>query len=329
MIVKVNNRSELNKIEEKLSEHNVSYQVFDNSHYLLMSIEDNNLDISEFDVEVSNSDYDYLFVNKEVISKCTEVEVKGQTFVQDGKFNIIAGPCSIERKSSLIEMGEALKLLNLKLLRGGAYKPRTSPYSFLGLKDEGLDIMQEVVSELDLISVSEIMDSSLIDSFDVKVDIFQIGARNMQNFALLEAISKSNKPVILKRGFSNTIEEWLNAAEYIVKGGNKNVILCERGIRTFEPMTRNTLDLSVIPIVKRLSNLPIIVDPSHATGDADLVLTMAKAAYVAGADGLMIEISDDVKNAISDKDQALTIDQFNELIGQLKMLEQVVKREIV
>ena len=151
----------------------------------------------------------------------------------------------------------------------------------------------------------------------------------MQNFALLEAISKSNKPVILKRGFSNTIEEWLNAAEYIVKGGNKNVILCERGIRTFEPMTRNTLDLSVIPIVKRLSNLPIIVDPSHATGDADLVLTMAKAAYVAGADGLMIEISDDVKNAISDKDQALTIDQFNELIGQLKMLEQVVKREIV
>lgn len=227
-----------------------------------------------------------------------------------GELCIMAGPCSVESEEQIIEVANRVKAAGAQLLRGGAFKPRTSPYSFQGLHDEGLRLLLAAKNATGLPIVTEIMSKEDIPLFE-NVDIIQVGARNMQNFELLKALGKIDKPILLKRGLANTIEEWLMSAEYIMAGGNERVILCERGIRTFETYTRNNLDISAVPILKKLSHLPIIVDPSHAAGIPWLVEPLAMAAVAAGADGLMIEVHNNPKKALSDGAQSLTPDQFD------------------
>ena len=258
----------------------------------------------------------------------TVIDVNGIKIGGKENIVVIGGPCSIEGKEHTLKMAEAIKNAGGTMLRGGAYKPRTSPYAFQGMGTEGIMAMVNAREKTGLPIVSELMDTDKIDEFIENVDIIQIGARNMQNFALLKAVGKTDKPVLLKRGLSNTIEEWLMAAEYIMAGGNKKVILCERGIRTFETYTRNTLDLSVIPIVKKKTHLPIIIDPSHATGDDELVESMSLAAIAAGADGLIIEVHDNPECAWSDGAQCLTPDAFKEVINKGRAIAQVVGRDI-
>lgn len=231
---------------------------------------------------------------------------------------IMAGPCAIEGEEQLMEAAEAIKAAGAKVLRAGAFKPRTSPYSFQGLEEQGLQFLNEVRSKTGLLIVTEVMDQFTVEQVAECADIIQVGARNMQNYFLLRELGKISKPVLLKRGLSATIEEWLMAAEYILSGGNYEVILCERGIRTYEPYTRNTLDLSAVPLIKMLSHLPIIVDPSHGTGLSALVPAMSRAALAAGADGLMIEVHPNPQEALSDGPQSLTPAQFNDLVRQLK-----------
>lgn len=231
---------------------------------------------------------------------------------------IIAGPCAVESYDSLLEVAKFLIANNIHYLRAGAFKPRTSVYDFQGLGIEGLAILKRIKEETGIKIVTEIPDLNLINEFDF-VDIIQVGARNMQNFSLLKALGKINKPVILKRGFGNTIDEWLCAAEYIISGGNKNVILCERGIKTFETATRNTLDISSVAIIKAYFNIPVIVDPSHASGRTDIIAPLSKASIAAGADGLLIEVHSNPTLSLSDSFQALDFESFNKLISTLKL----------
>ena len=228
--------------------------------------------------------------------------------------------CSVECEEQINYVAERVKAAGATFLRGGAFKPRTSPYAFQGLKAEGLDLLKGARKKTGLPIVTEIMSAAHIDMFE-SVDIIQVGARNMQNFELLKQLGKTNKPILLKRGLANTIEEWIMSAEYIMAGGNDKVILCERGIRTYETATRNTLDLSAVPVVKKLSHLPVIVDPSHATGKSSLVEPMALAAVAAGADGLMIEVHNDPKRALSDGAQSLTPEQFDEVARKVFALK--------
>lgn len=237
---------------------------------------------------------------------------------------LIAGPCSVESKEQVLEVARRVKASGANLLRGGAFKPRTSPYSFQGMGSTALDLLVEAKKETGLPIVTELMSEKHIDEFNDKVDLVQIGARNMQNFDLLKEVGQRiKKPVLLKRGLSNTYEEWLMSAEYIMANGNPNVILCERGIRTFETYTRNTLDLQAIPILKRLTHLPVIIDPSHAGGKWWLVEPMAKAAVVAGCDGLMIEVHNDPENALCDGPQSLKPDRYDNLLKDIRKLEAV------
>ncbi len=247
-----------------------------------------------------------------------------------GKENIIiiGGPCSIEGEEQIVRLAKAVKEAGACMVRGGAYKPRTSPYAFQGMQSEGIAALNEARAKSGLPTVSELMDVEKVEEFEQHVDLVQIGARNMQNFSLLKAAGKMSKPILLKRGLSNTIEEWLMAAEYIMANGNKNVILCERGIRTFETYTRNTLDLSVIPIVKKKTHLPIVIDPSHATGDWELVESMSLAAIAAGADGLMIEVHDVPECAWSDGAQSLKPEKFKQVIDKGRIIAKVVGRDI-
>ncbi len=244
------------------------------------------------------------------------------------KLTIIAGPCSVESKEQINDISKNVKRSGASILRGGAFKPRTSPYSFQGLELEGLNLLKEAKKNTSLPIVSEIMSVSMIEKFIEDVDIIQVGARNMQNFDLLKELGKTKKPILLKRGFCATIEEFLNSAEYIMSGGNENIILCERGIRTFEPFTRNTLDISSIPIIKKLSHLPIIVDPSHASGISSLVEPLSLASISAGADGLIIEVHNDPKNALCDGEQSLNINEFDELVKKVKLVANAVNREV-
>lgn len=244
------------------------------------------------------------------------------------KLVVIAGPCSVEGQDQMDIVAASVKASGADMLRGGAFKPRTSPYSFQGLGDKGLDMIRKAGTANQLPIVTEIMSADKIDEFVEKVDLIQVGARNMQNFTLLKELGKLNKPILLKRGMSATIEEWLMSAEYIMSEGNENVILCERGIRTFETYTRNTLDLSAVQAVKRLSHLPVIVDPSHATGKAWMVPTMSKAAIAAGADGLIIETHNDPKHAWCDGAQSLSLPEFAKLMKDLKVLAPAVGREL-
>ena len=241
----------------------------------------------------------------------------GNVNIGEGFFNVIAGPCSIESEEQLCTIAQDVKKSGATLLRGGAFKPRTSPYSFQGLETDGLKLLLEAKRLTGLPIVTEIMGQDQIDDFE-DVDIIQVGARNMQNFRLLKALGQLRKPILLKRGLANTIEEFLMSAEYIMAGGNENVILCERGIRTFETMVRNTLDISAVPLLKQQSHLPVIIDPSHAAGIAWMVKPLAKAAVAAGADGLMIEVHNDPKNALCDGAQSLTPAQFTELMEDVK-----------
>ena len=241
----------------------------------------------------------------------------GSIKIGEGFFHVIAGPCSIESEEQLCTIAQEVKKSGATLLRGGAFKPRTSPYSFQGLETDGLKLLLKAKKLTGLPIVTEIMGQDQIDDF-ADVDIIQVGARNMQNFRLLEALGELRKPILLKRGLANTIEEFLMSAEYIMAGGNENVILCERGIRTFETMVRNTLDISAIPLLKQQSHLPVIIDPSHAAGIAWMVNPLAKAAIAAGADGLMIEVHNDPKNALCDGAQSLTPAQFDELMQDVK-----------
>ena len=244
------------------------------------------------------------------------------------KLAVIAGPCSVENEKQIVGVAKSVKLAGATLLRGGAFKPRTSPYSFQGLKEEGLDLLKIARKETGLPIVTEIMSARMLERFVEDVDLIQVGARNMQNFELLKELGRTNVPVLLKRGLSATIEEWLMAAEYIMAGGNDNVILCERGIRTFETYTRNTLDLSAIPAVKKLSHLPVIVDPSHAAGLWWMVEPMAKAAVAAGADGLIIEVHNDPEHALCDGAQSLKPERFARLMGELSGIAKIVGREL-
>ncbi len=252
----------------------------------------------------------------------------GDTEVGGKQLTLIAGPCSVESEKQIVSIAKAVKKSGATMLRGGAFKPRTSPYSFQGLKYEGLELLKEAKAETGLPIVTELMSPYDIDRFVKDVDVIQIGARNMQNFELLKELGKLDKPILLKRGLSATIEEWLMSAEYILSGGNPNVILCERGIRTFETYTRNTLDLSAIVAVKKVSHLPIIVDPSHATGKAWMVPALARAAIAVGADGLIIEVHNDPEHALCDGSQSIKPEMFDEVVRDLRTIAPVVGREI-
>jgi 3-deoxy-7-phosphoheptulonate synthase len=261
----------------------------------------------------------FKLVSRELKRENTEIDVDG-VVIGGREIQVIAGPCSVESREQILQIAETVKKGGANILRGGAYKPRTSPYSFQGLEEQGLKLLAEAKERTGLKIVTEVMDSHNVELVADYADILQIGARNMQNFALLKSIGKSGKPVLLKRGMMSTVQEFLMSAEYVLSEGNYRVILCERGIRTFETITRSTLDLNSIPVIKQLSHLPVIVDPSHGTGRWDLVLPMAKASLAAGADGLMIEVHPCPEEAFSDGYQSLMPKRYFTLMTEIKPL---------
>ena len=253
----------------------------------------------------------------------------GNAVIGGGGFTVIAGPCSVESWEQIIDVAQSVKASGASLLRGGAFKPRTSPYAFQGMGTPGLDLLLEAKAETGLPIVTELMSPKYCELFEEKVDMVQIGARNMQNFDLLKEVGKMSKPILLKRGLANTYEEWIMSAEYIMAAGNENVILCERGVRTFETFTRNTLDLSAIPAIRRMSHLPIVVDPSHAAGMYWMVEPLAMAAVAAGADGLIIEVHNDPAHAKCDGQQSLTPEKFDHLMGKVSALVDLVGKTLI
>ncbi|MBE6384465.1 MAG: 3-deoxy-7-phosphoheptulonate synthase [Lentisphaerae bacterium] len=278
------------------------------------------LDIIE---DVKRIQEPYKDANRKFHPDDTIVKV-GDVKLGGGFFSVIAGPCSVESEEQIITVAKAVKASGATMLRGGAFKPRTSPYAFQGLRGEGIRLLLEAKKETGLPIVTEIMDLSQLDLFD-EVDVIQIGARNMQNFELLRQIGKQRKPILLKRGLANTYQEWLMSAEYIMSSGNDQVILCERGIRTFEPQTRNTLDISAIPVIKSLSHLPIIVDPSHSIGIAKYVSPLAMSAVAAGADGLIIEVHNNPTCALCDGAQSLTPGSFDNMMKKINNLRNALQ----
>lgn len=270
----------------------------------------------------------YKLVSREFKTEDSVIDLGKGVKIGGKEIIIIAGPCAVENYDLLYEVAKEVKSAGVKVLRGGAFKPRTSPYSFQGLGEEGLKYLACVAEELNLVTISEVMDSRQVELVSRYVDILQLGARNMQNFNLLKEIGQTQKPVLLKRGMSSTIKEWLMSAEYILSEGNFNVILCERGIKTFEDFTRNTLDIAAVPIVKQQSHLPVIVDPSHAMGKWGLVPSVSKAAVACGCDGLLIEVHCRPEEALSDGQQSLLPERFSELMEELKVIARVVGREI-
>lgn len=253
----------------------------------------------------------------------TILDIRGAK-IGAGHFQVIAGPCSIESEEQIFETARLLSALGIPFIRGGAFKPRTSPYTFRGMGMDGLKLIHEAARQYNLRVVSELMDLKLLDKVEPYIDLLQIGSRNMQNFYMLNELGKLQKPVMLKRGMSARVKEWLLAAEYILSAGNQQVILCERGIRSFDPDSRNVMDLGVIPLIKELSHLPVIADPSHGTGKAARVLPMALASVAVGADGIMVEIHPEPVKALSDSQQALTLEQFEQLMQQLTPLVQMM-----
>ena len=268
----------------------------------------------------------YKLANRKFHTDDTIVDVNGTKIGGKG-FAVIAGPCSVESEEQIVAVAKAVKASGATFLRGGAFKPRTSPYAFRGLKARGLELLRIARQETGLPIVTELMSLDHLDLFS-DVDVIQIGARNMQNFEMLSELGHCDKPILLKRGLSNTIEEWLMSAEYILSGGNKNVILCERGIRTFETKTRNTLDIAAVPLLKQLSHLPVVVDPSHATGLTSLVEPLSLASVVAGADALIIEVHNCPQKALSDGAQSLTPAQFDHVMTSLKKQVAFMGKEI-
>jgi 3-deoxy-7-phosphoheptulonate synthase len=260
------------------------------------------------------------FKPKDTVIKVGDIEVGSNEVI------VIAGPCSVESEEQVMTIAEIVKKGGAKILRGGAFKPRSSPYSFQGLGEDGLKFLRKAADDNGLLVITEVLENSMIDLIYKYTDIFQVGARNMQNYSLLKELGSAKKPVMLKRGLSATVEDWLMSAEYILSNGNPNVFLCERGIRTFETYTRNTFDISAIPVVHKRSHLPVFADPSHATGLRDKVIPMARAAVAAGADGLMIEVHHDPDKALSDGPQALLPGQFQEMMKQVKSIANVIGR---
>lgn len=283
--------------------------------------------IKEYVEKILRKQDPYKKVNRSFHPENSVIQIGDQS-IGGSKLGIIAGPCSVENEEQIVSIAKQVKAAGASFLRGGAFKPRTSPYSFQGLKEEGLDLLKIARQETGLPIVSELMSTSVLERFVEDVDIIQIGARNMQNFDLLKELGQTNKPILLKRGLSATIEEWLMSAEYIMSEGNENIILCERGIRTFETYTRNTLDLSAILAVKKLSHLPVIVDPSHAAGKWWMVEALSKASVAVGADGLIIEVHNDPVNAKCDGSQSIKPKRFETLMSSLRELAYIENRAI-
>ena len=291
-------------------------------------IDPRNLEIEEGVLEVLRVTEPYKLASRAFHPKDSIITIQDVEIGSD-EVIIMAGPCAVESESQIHEIAQAVKKAGAKVLRGGAFKPRTSPYSFQGLGKEGLKYLQEAAKKQNMLTVSEVMDVGAVELVASHIDILQIGARNMQNFALLKEVGKSKKPVLLKRGMAATVEDLLMAAEYIISSGNPNIILCERGIRTFETYTRNTMDISAIPVVKKRSHLPIIADPSHGTGRRDKVAPMARAAVAAGADGLIIEVHTNPDKALSDGAQSLLPSQFESLMEELRIIAWAIGRRVV
>lgn len=326
---------EIKKIMEELGKNGFQVNEIKGVNYTILGIIGDTVSIDPRDISVNvhvekviRIEEPYKQANRIFHPENSIIDVAGVK-VGGEKLAIIAGPCSIETNDQMNEVAMEVKKSGASMLRGGAFKPRTSPYSFQGLKEEGLDMLVKAGKSNGLPVVTELMSIEKIPLFEEKVDLIQVGARNMQNFELLKAIGRgTTKPILLKRGLSATIEEWIMSAEYIIASGNPNVILCERGIRTFENYTRNTLDLSAVLAVKKLTHLPVIVDPSHAAGKWWMVEGLAKAAIAVGADGLMIEVHNDPKNAWCDGAQSLKPKRFNKLMEELRKIAKIVGRSI-
>lgn len=269
----------------------------------------------------------YKLASRSFQKENTVITIKGIP-IGGNEVMMMAGPCSIESEEQIFTLAEIVAKSGAKILRGGAFKPRTSPYAFQGMGEEGLKLIRKAADAYKLLVITEVMEIAQIDLIGKYTDIYQIGARNMQNFSLLKELGKTNIPIMLKRGLSATIEEWLMSAEYILSNGNRQIMLCERGIRTFETATRNTFDLSAIPVLQKKSHLPVAADPSHATGLRDKVLPMARAAVAAGADALMVEVHHQPEKALSDGPQALLPEQFTELMKQIRLIAEVIGRKI-
>lgn len=270
----------------------------------------------------------YRLVSREFKKESSKITIRKDLKIGDKKIIVMAGPCAVENEKSLLSVAKKVKEAGASVLRGGAFKPRTSPYDFQGLGEEGLKYLKEASEKYDIATVSEVVDPRHVELMSRYVDVLQVGARNMQNFTLLKEIGMAKKPVLLKRGISATIKEWLMSAEYILSEGNFNVILCERGIRTFETFTRNTLDINAVGVVKELSHLPVIVDPSHATGRWGLVGAAAKAGVAAGADGLIIEVHEQPESAMSDGVQSLIPKNFENLMKELKKIAAAISKDL-
>lgn len=319
-------KEEILVLKDKLEKENVQVNVSEGQNYCVLGligdtskIETTKIQANVYVEDVHKVQQNYKLANRLFHPDNSVVNIDGRK-IGGNELAVIAGPCSVESEEQIVEIAKSVKKSGAKFLRGGAFKPRTSPYSFQGLKTEGLELLKIARQETGLPIVTEIMSTNMIEKFVEDVDVIQVGARNMQNFDLLKELGKTRKPILLKRGLSATIEELLMSAEYIMSEGNENVILCERGIRTFENYTRNTLDLSAIPAIKKLSHLPIIVDPSHAAGLWWMVEPLAKAAVAVGADGLIIEVHNDPQNALCDGQQSITPDRFDNLMGDLNKL---------
>lgn len=319
-------KEDLEKVENKITSMGLKYNLSKGAEKVVVGVIGDKKIISELQMnsfigveKAIHITEKYKLVSREFKHEDTIVDVNGVK-VGGPHLAIMAGPCAVESHEQLMEVAKAVKEGGANFLRGGAFKPRTSPYDFQGLAEKGLQMLKEAGEKFDLRVVTEVVNQNDIDMISQYADVFQIGARNMQNFQLLKEVGKTHKPVLLKRGLSATISEWLNAAEYIASEGNYNIILCERGIRTYETFTRNTLDLSAVAAVKELSHLPIIVDPSHGTGRWQMVRPMARAAIAAGADGLIIEVHPHPESALSDGDQSLTPENFNATMSDVKKI---------
>lgn len=328
-------REDVKRVTEEVEELGLRVNVVDGAVQTVVGIigDTTKVDAESIEVDpavdkVMHVSEPYKLANRAFHPEDTVIDVKGVKIGGDN-LAIIAGPCSVESKEQVIEIAKAAKAAGANLLRGGAFKPRTSPYAFQGMGSEGLDILVAASKETGMPIVSELMDAEYLDEFIEKVDIIQIGARNMQNFDLLKKVgAATKKPILLKRGLSATFQEWVMSAEYIMASGNPNVILCERGVRTFETYTRNTLDLQAVPVIKQLTHLPIIIDPSHAGGKWWLVNPMAKAAVACGCDGLMIEVHNNPEKALCDGPQSLKPAKFEALMNELKPIAKAVGKDI-
>lgn len=338
MIIVMNQNAtqeEIKKVIDKLTDTGLKAHVSEGSTRTIIGVIGDKKVIAELPVEamagvektVSVTE-SYKLVGRDFKQEDTIIDVGG---VQIGgqQLTVMAGPCAVESREQLLESAHIVKAAGAQFLRGGAYKPRTSPYAFQGLEKQGLEFLAEAREKTGLKIVTEVVDVESVATVSAYADVLQIGARNMQNFQLLKAVGRTNKPVLLKRGLAATINEWLNAAEYIMNEGNYNVALCERGIRTFEDYTRNTLDLSAVAAVKSLSHLPIIVDPSHGTGKWKLVRPMSRAAIAGGADGLMIEVHPDPSRALSDGKQSLTPENFSLVMQEIAQIGAVVGKSLL